>query len=60
MNDIDGWDGPEQLGLRRDECDTVTIARRGGIVVLLLASLCGVSGTVALVLTTAASRNRHG
>jgi hypothetical protein len=36
MIDIEGWGGPEQLGLRRAKGEPATIARRGGTVALLL------------------------
>jgi len=35
-NDIEAWGCPERLGLRREESDRGSTARRGGIVAILL------------------------
>lgn len=36
MNDVEGWGCPEAMGLRREESDRATLARRGGLAALVL------------------------
>ena len=47
MIDIEDWGRPENLGLRREEDESLAVAKRGGIVALLLGAGVWTAGSIA-------------
>jgi len=47
MIDIEDWGRPENLGLRREEDESLTVAKRGGIGALLLGAAVWTAGSIA-------------